>query len=85
MAAYGQRLLARHATLLSGDDTGKRSEQRSVDELLAVLVGAGVLEWSFQARPIGIIAVMANLGVSIIQRTRADQHQLGTLSAQLRP
>ena len=48
-----------------------------------VLAGAGMLGWTFQARPIGIIAVMASLGVSIIQRTRADQHQLGTLSAQL--
>ena len=48
-----------------------------------VLANAGVLPWTLEARPIGIVAVMAALACSILLRARADDRQLGTLSAQL--
>ena len=48
-----------------------------------VLATAGVLSWTLEARPIGIVAVMVALACSILLRARADDRQLGTLSAQL--
>jgi len=48
-----------------------------------VLANAGVLPWTLEARPIGIVAMMAALACSILLRARADDRQLGSLSAQL--
>ena len=48
-----------------------------------VLANAGVLPWTLGARPIGIVAMMAALACSILLRARADDRQLGSLSAQL--
>lgn len=48
-----------------------------------VLVNAGLMSWTVEARPVGIVAMMAALACSILLRARADDRQLGTLSAQL--